>query len=712
MPLRTQLKGLLLTLGLVLLVSSTSGASGFSDGATAKKPEVSRDILALWVSDKDNQAEFSNTYIHLKLETILNYYGFKVSNQDVKMGLPQELYNPEYMKKFAGIVTWFDGPILKDSPEYVEWLRTQIKNQKKLLVLGSLGVRFGKKKGEISERELNQKLSSFGMVFNERFLEKPLFHQITKSNSKMMDFERDLKGEINSYQLVHSTSPLNEVHLQLSTKNVEQSESDVVWTGPHGGYAQSGFELFVHPVNFSTQWRINPFLFVSKALSLGEYPVPDVTTIDGSRIFYAHIDGDGFTSISEVDHTTDCGKLIMEKVLKHYQLPHSISVIIAEIAPEITSRTQPRDEAREIFSLPYVEAASHTYSHPLSWRLNPTAEDIRSYVGEGKSSKGPIVSFKIKNYKMNYEKEIVGSINYINHTLLPPEKKSKIVFWSGSCLPTEDALKVAQENHIDNINGGDSTFDLDNPSYTKVAPLTRQVGAYTQIYSTNSNENVYTHLWTGPFNGYRRVVETFVNTETPLRIRPINIYYHFYSGEKISALESVMSAYDYAITQPIIPVFVSDYIETVKGFLSTKIKHLGAKDFEITDTGELKTFRFDRTRDNPDYIRSKNVIGHMHYQGNLYVFLGSANHTRITLTAAEPTRVYLKKSNFIVKNFKVGLREITIEGRSLISPEITLANLPKNKKFIVSGKTFVSDSVGNLTIGPLEKGDLNLVIKI
>ena len=46
-----------------------------------------------------------------------------------------------------------------------------------------------------------------------------------------------------------------------------------------------------------------------------------------------------------------------------------------------------------------------------------------------------------------------------------------------------------------------------------------------QVFAPNQNENVYTNEWRGPFYGFERVIETFEFTETPRRLKPINIYF-------------------------------------------------------------------------------------------------------------------------------------------------------------------------------------------
>ena len=52
------------------------------------------------------------------------------------------------------------------------------------------------------------------------------------------------------------------------------------------------------------------------------------------------------------------------------------------------------------------------------------------------------------------------------------------------------------------------------------------------------NENVYTNDWTGPFYGFRDVIDTFRMTGEPRRLKPINLYYHTYSASKVAALKA------------------------------------------------------------------------------------------------------------------------------------------------------------------------------
>ena len=233
------------------------------------------------------------------------------------------------------------------------------------------------------------------------------------------------------------------------------------------------------------------------------------------------------------------------------------------------------------------------------------------------------------------ETETAGSIRYIEERLLPPGKRVRLFQWSGSTRVTEDAIAVLARLGVPNINGGDTMRDREWPSYTRVAPLMRQVGRHWQTYTSASNENLYTNLWTGPFYGYRHVVETFENTEKPRRVAPVNVYYHFYSAERVASLASLRYVHEWVGRQPLARLFTSEYLAIVEGFRTARIARAAAG-WRVWDHGALRTVRFDDTRAGVDLARSQGVLGFVHHQGALYVHLAGPEPALIVLGTRPP----------------------------------------------------------------------------
>lgn len=156
-----------------------------------------------------------------------------------------------------------------------------------------------------------------------------------------------------------------------------------------------------------------------------------------------------------------------------------------------------------------------------------------------------IYGFPVSGYTFSLNTEIVASARYVTERLSPKAKPCRVIQWSGSCDPTETALRVADEAGILNINGGDTYTDAVMPSLTTVSGLVNPVGKRMQVYTGQANENILTNLWTGPFHGYRDIIEAMRFTETPRRLMPINIYYHFYSAEKHASLRALQDVHEW-----------------------------------------------------------------------------------------------------------------------------------------------------------------------
>ena len=172
------------------------------------------------------------------------------------------------------------------------------------------------------------------------------------------------------------------------------------------------------------------------------------------------------------------------------------------------------------------------------------------------------------------EFEIRDSLNYIQKLI--PSKAARTIYLSGNCLPTEEQLAFILDHGYQVMNGGDTFFDRQHPSLTYVKPLFRQAGSRHQVYSSNANENVYTHLWSKSFWGMKRVLETYKNTGHPVRLKPANLYYHFYSFEKWSAYQALETIVKEVLEGPedYIQIFPSEFIDLVLEFPKIKITRL------------------------------------------------------------------------------------------------------------------------------------------
>ncbi len=611
---------------------------------------MKRSILALWDSSLTG-SDYSLSDIHRKLEFVFNYYGFTVDYHDINKPLPSD----SEMESRAGVVSWFGRDGMKNPDAYAIWLSKQIRKNIKVMILGEAGFSMDEKRQNISIERVNGVMALLGLQFSEQFFDNPLLSSILKSKgAEYVEFERSLENEIGSFRKVESRSPENDVWLSVISKG-EKTPSDLIVLNKRGAYVQDGFVLFNHPQDNLSSWRVNPFLLVETLFATSLYPIPDTTTLNGKRIFFSQIDGDGFLNVSNVDRTLTSGEVIYREILLKYQVPITASVITIEMDPSkgVVKNNKSAEVAKKIFALPHIAIASHTYSHPLSWSQHPSAAEVENYISTKNTKKkhnGPILSYDIPGLILDYKAETAGSLDFINSHLAPKNKKGDILLWSGSCLPPAEAIKDLDERNFLNINGGDSRMDELFNSHSSLSPLFRRPGSHLQVYAGNANENTYTNLWSPPFSGYKDVIQTFERTETPHRMKPVDVYYHFYSGEHEASLKSLRIAYNWVLSHDLILLYAADYVRVVKGFAAAKIDILGPRSFFIRNNGKEKTFRFKTTSLFPDYKRSKNVIGHQVFQNELYVYLGNDDSSLIELSDLEPKNPYLISSNGELKS--------------------------------------------------------------
>lgn len=595
-------------------------------------------------------------------EMPLNHLGYTVDYVDVT----RHLLADEEMAKYDAIISWFMDNHMKGAADYGRWITRQLSKGKKLIVLDQFGFELDETGQMTSTDILVDFFNAFSISFDAGGVtESPLLLEVAYSDPKIIGFERELGKWLPAFRKVTPLDKNARVFLTIKRKDTGEV-ADAAFVHSKGGYILSGYTVYQNPNDLQTRFWFNPFKFFAVALG-ANFPVPDVTTLNGSRIFMSHIDGDGIRNLSRVEKGKMCGDLVYEKILTKYNLPSSVSVIVGDVFSSVVSgNSEVGDSVRRIFALPNVEAASHGYAHPLVW-----ARAKRK------------MALKIPDYTYSPQNEIGNSIEYINKNLVPLGKKTNLFFWTGDCAPDLDALAYVANNSIRAINGGDTRFSGNFASYTYTSPLFRQVDKFYQNLSASANEIPYTNIWSGPYYGFRYAIETFKNTESPIRLRPIDVYYHFFSMDRESAAAALTQVFDWASAQDIAPIFVSDYLKILDGFLSTKIERQGPGNFIIRDNKNLRTVRIDGYDGYVDMQRSSGVIGFYKYQGSLYVHLTNGEESRVMLSNIAPSRPYLVKANGGVRKWSAVDSGIDFDINVMGKVNFTIGGLKTGRHYIV-----------------------------
>lgn len=551
--------------------------------------------------------------IYLALQRVLvmpmNYLGYQVELHDMSKPLPHGIA----AGKYAGIVVWPNSSASGRSG-FVKWIKEKVRE--------GIYVTF---------------IERFGIPCQTFAAEMGLEYDKTAKNTKKLTIVRrspEIGFEAEPITSHDSFCPIVATNGSslLDVGDGKRVTSNAVAITEWGGYVLAPYFL-VGALKDQTRFVTDPFSFLRKSLRLRESPAPDVTTENGLRLLFSHIDADGFESYVERPGGPLAATELRERILQKFRIPTTYSLITSTMGDRGQNQKKAsalQVEARKIFKLPWVEAGSHTFSHPFYWQNTELAK--RNYNAQ---------YLPVPGYQFNLATEIHGSINFMEQTILPLNKKVKLLQWSGDCVPGTDALQATYNARVGNINGGDTKITHSNNSLTEVAPLGVSKGGWFQVFAANQNENVYTNDWTGPFYGYRRVIETFQLTDSPRRLKPINIYYHTYSVTKEASRKALEDVYSWALAQKPNAVYTSEYVDKVLDFNRTVIAKEGGG-WLIRNKGDLRQLRLPISAGYPNLQASRNVLGFSDHNDSRYIHLGPGGESYLVLQQQAPLRPWLK----------------------------------------------------------------------
>lgn len=733
-----------------------------------------RKVLALYTLPEGILEEVSDPAVKTYLEMPLNYLGMSM----IPLNANKEIPKNEDLEGLRSIVLWFEGSLIAPHTDaLLDMIEDLVGRGVKLVIMGNLGMPTDQPIEEnTSNARTNRLLRMLGLLSQGAWSSRTYDSTFKLHDPRFYNFEKSLGSSITPYLIAQQHD--EQLHLILSAIEEEKSGTSSILAAihPNGGYVAADYSIFSDVVgeNEILYWYLNPFLFLEKALQIGGYPVPDPTTVAGRRLFYSHMDGDGWYNITQIPSLQNerllSSEIIYKEICLPFQdLPITIGMIGAEVDLAWNAQEAGIDVAKQMYNLPHIEVGSHTFTHPFYWKFfedytpskeepflslypkgaweKETSDDTiigrlhnawRNIFGNHKhegtstlaidvplspsdlSQKQNLLpeGYYIPRYyakePFNLELEVRGAID-IMKSVSPPEKKCELYQWSGDAMPFEAAVKATRDALIPNINGGGTRFDTNFPSYAWVSPLGRLVGKEQQIYASCSNEVTYTDLWTRNYFAFRELLETFRNTETPIRIKPMHIYFHAFSGERLASLNALRSNFEYARNHKICPVPASLYTKMAQGFYTAEFIPVGDMTFQVKNREKLQTIRFDHAALlGVDFANSKGVVGQKHLHGSLYVYLDELIEVpTIALKetqnpGVEPTEItpYLIESSWRVYGLsKEGYVSFTTEGFGSLD---MLWSVPKDGEYSIRYKT--SDGQEEVTTFLSEYGLLRITL--
>jgi len=600
--------------------------------------ETPRRVLVLhgWTQGENDRPPFeADTLTADFLQTPLEYFGMEVDFLNVATKtLPTQIAD-----RYRGIVLDQEMKLPVEMEEgFADWLLQQRKLGVKLLFTGELPFH--------REHVWQRVVTELGMRGEHRHVRLNGKPTLLHTDKELMHGEVPVEAMTTEFRTL--SAPLNaRVGLRMEAEDIEghSIRFDPIFLADWGGAILRPYVVFTGmPGQIFTYCDLYKFtatwLGTSKPM-----PIPDTTTRDGMRIFYSHIDGDGFVSRSALAGNPICGEAIRDHILKKHPFPVTVSVIEAEIEAQMVGLdpanvTRYREAARTSFDLPNVQAGSHSWSHPFRW-LDFDPADETKYATRGLVIK-PWAAYE----GINMDREVHGSIDYINRSLLPPGKRVEIMLWSGNCRPGREALRICRELGVENMNGGNTVLSRLYPGITSVSPRHTFWDDEMQVFGANQNEFMYANGWLGPFfGGFANLIDTLERTESPRRLKPVNVYYHFYSATYLSSLRALEKILNWCQEQPLHSVTASEYAGLVRDAYRTRIYELGPRRWLVCNAGQLRTLRFDAKAGTPDMALCKGVTGYVITGDQLYVHTRGLPATEIVLAENPQPQLHLTQSS-------------------------------------------------------------------
>lgn len=620
-----------------------------------------RRVLALYNGEEEPRVR--SAAVHQIAAMPLNWLGLVVDYADVRDPLPPVWEDEDVL----GVLSWFQSPQIADGPAYLDWAERVIASGRPYVVLGDVGVSTdARRPGGVTLDRLSAFFAALGVDYRGGWSGVTYDSRLEAPDPPADGVALPVGEVLPPFEIYVPADPARSVPFTVVSRpsgpgpGAARVRSHVALATPQGGFVAPGFTHSRDPSRIVPVWHLDPFRFFAAAFGVGGRPVPDVTTLVGRRVYYSHIDGDGWLSRSTARPAPRGGErplaseVIRAAAIEPYpDLPVTVAPIAAELDPAWMGTEEAQAIARAIFALPQVEPASHTYTHPFQWdffdpydpaREAPFAADYaraRAYAGgeaheaeDTAATDAAAAARRRVGLRAGYTvprayggppfdmtKEMAGAAETIAR-FVPSGKPITLVQWSGDTSPTPGALRAARAAGLSNINGGDSRMDADHPSVASVAPIGRRLAGEIQVYASASNENTYTDLWRGRFHGFRDVVRTWDATGSPRRLKPVNLYYHMYSGERPAGLRALLENLEDVRRRELAPVTTSHYVRSVEGFFAVRVVATGPSAWRIEDRGALQTLRFAVPEGTDvDPTASVGVLGSRRFGDQLYVAL-------------------------------------------------------------------------------------------
>jgi hypothetical protein len=225
------------------------------------------------------------------------------------------------------------------------------------------------------------------------------------------------------------------------------------------------------------------------------------------------------------------------------------------------------------------------------------------------------------------------------------------------------------------------------PFLSLVSPKAVRWGGQTQVYAPIQNENNFNNSFgNNRFGGFANVTQTFEMTESPRRLKPLNVYYHFYSADRFDAFTALRRVLDYCEAQPMHPIWASEFARIVLDSIDTGVYRLGPRAWRVVNEGISQTLRLPADLGYPDLQRSRGIIGYSDFEGQRYFHTDGSKRVDLFLTDTAPERPFLRDARATVRDFRFKEKAVTFEtlNRARDPMQVRLGGMGNRTVWVVS----------------------------
>lgn len=605
---------------------------------------VNRTILAFYDSQLTKDARDSQ--IHKYLELPINYHGLRVIYRDIQDKTP----DLNELQGIRGVVVWFESNKIRDPSGYFLWLDELIHSGIKVVVLGNPFQLKNELGYNAPKNIINLLMANFGIEAKEVYFDLTYKTTVEKIDKQYVEFERSLNGVLPEYYLYTPIDDRRNSILVLGYGDNKDNQSHVIVLNSKGGFIDDAYIYYRQAETNITQWYVNPFNFIETAFAVQNIPKPDSTTYANRRIFYQHVNGDGWRGKSEIYTYRRKGasnsEVFFEEIVKsNLNIPVTVAPVAADIDLQWYGDNRQHEKLQQWFSLPNVEVASHTYSHPNRWQYFSKKKDeidsnylleINRLAARAQRHFRMDDGNNIKNsWPRRYillpdklEYEIINSRQYLQ-SLLPQGKNISLLQWTGDMRPDASVIKFVAKEGLSNINGDFKRFQPICCYFMNIDPTGFNIDDAYQVYSSST-------LFFTKDQQYitaDQYLKWISFTGMPRRIKPVNLYYQMSVGHNLSGINRLKELLDKLGKQELIYINTAKYSTIAEGFNSVFINAVAHNQWKIIRRGGLQTIRFDHAKNlTINMTESIGVVGYRLQNNQLFVYLDKTIESPVIVT--------------------------------------------------------------------------------